>query len=56
MPIMAQSTNSRTKTLIAHNGKVIMVPEALQDRLIDQYHLLLNHPDITKASAGDARM
>ena len=36
--------------LIAHNGKV-MVPEALQDRLIDQYHLLLNHPGMTRMEA-----
>ena len=32
--------------LIAHNGKVV-VPEALQDRLVDQYHKLLNHPGMT---------
>ena len=38
------------EVLIAHNGKV-MVPEALQDRLIDQYHLLLNHPGMTRMEA-----
>ena len=36
--------------LIAHNGKVL-VPEALQDRLIDQYHMLLNHPGMTRMEA-----
>ena len=36
--------------LIAINGKVI-VPEALQDRLIEQYHQLLNHPGMTRMEA-----
>jgi hypothetical protein len=36
--------------LIAHNRKVL-VPEALQDRLIDQYHKLLNHPGMTRMEA-----
>ena len=37
------------KELIAHNGKVIMVPEALQKiGSKDQYQLLLNHPDKNK--------
>ena len=36
--------------LISHNGKV-MVPEALQDRLVDQYHTLLNHPGMTRMEA-----
>jgi hypothetical protein len=36
--------------LIARKGKVI-VPEALQDRLIDQYHGLLNHPGMTRMEA-----
>ena len=33
--------------LIAYNGKVV-VPETLQDKLIDQYHGLLNHPGMTR--------
>ena len=34
------------KELIAHNGKVITVPEALQKiGSKDQYQLLINHPD-----------
>ena len=37
-----QTVELEDEVLIAHNGKV-MVPEALQDRLIDQYHNLLNH-------------
>ena len=37
------------KELIAHNGKVIMVPEALQKiGSKDQYQLLINHPDENK--------
>ena len=36
--------------LIAQNGKVV-VPEALQVRLIDQYHMLLNHPGMTRMEA-----
>jgi len=36
--------------LIALKGKVL-VPEALQDRLIDQYHKLLNHPGMTRMEA-----
>jgi hypothetical protein len=36
--------------LIAHNGKVL-VPEVLQDRLLDQYHKLLNHPGMTRMEA-----
>jgi hypothetical protein len=36
--------------LIAHKGKV-MVPEALQDRLIEQYHNLLNHPGMNRMEA-----
>jgi Integrase zinc binding domain len=36
--------------LIARKGKVI-VPEALQDRLIDKYHSLLNHPGMTRMEA-----
>ena len=37
------------KELIAHNGKVITVPEALQKiGSKDQYQLLINHPDKNK--------
>ena len=36
--------------LITHNGKVV-VPAGLQDKLIDQYHSLLNHPGMTRMEA-----
>ena len=45
-----QTVELEDEELIAHNGKV-MVPEALQDRLIDQYHSLLNHPGMTRMEA-----
>jgi hypothetical protein len=45
-----QTVELEDEVLIAHNGKV-MVPEALQDRLIDQYHNLLNHPGMTRMEA-----
>jgi hypothetical protein len=36
--------------LIAENGKVV-VPETLQDRLVDTYHELLQHPGMTRMEA-----
>ena len=45
-----QTVELEDEKLIALDGKVI-VPEALQDRLIDQYHGLLNHPGMTRMEA-----
>ena len=45
-----QTVEIEDEDLITHNGKV-MVPEALQDRLVEQYHSLLNHPGMTRMEA-----
>jgi hypothetical protein len=52
--VRSNSNYSKVKledeSLISHKGK-ILVPAALQDRLIDQYHRLLNHPGMTRMEA-----
>jgi hypothetical protein len=45
-----QTMELEDETLISHNDKIV-VPEALQDRLIEQYHNLLNHPGMTRMEA-----
>jgi transposase InsO family protein len=42
--------NLEDEEVISHNGRVV-VPEGIQDRLIDQYHTLLNHPGMTRMEA-----